>query len=53
MATKENLIRLMLMSIFILTVCFYFGIDYYHQGLPFETISEEVLDIPLDFLDDS
>lgn len=49
MNTKKNLIRLMLAGIFILTVCFYFSIDYFHQGLPFESVSDEVLDI----LDDS
>ena len=49
MATKEKLIRLMLAGIFILTVCFYISIDYYHQGLQLESISDEVLDI----LDDS
>ena len=51
MNTKKNLIRLMLAGIFILTVCFYFSIDDYHEDLPFDSISDEVLEIPFDVFD--
>ena len=51
MNTKKNLIRLMLAGIFILTVCFYFSIGDYPEDLPFDSISDEVLDIPFDVFD--